>query len=1401
MKKLNIPLILFLAIGSLVTVVGIWFLHGYQVSRSAERLLARAEAAATSGDVEEQIRLLRRYLRYRPEDVENLKKLLETSRDQLFKAEDVSIQEVGMLLSSLEKAIRDNPEDADLRRQGYIFSAGIGRYGDALDHLVQLESMGEITSEDQIVMARCQWLKGDTDKAMRLLSDLIGFDLATRTFDDAKATAPQEVNAYALLALIEIRNSSDSRDLTVPQMIVDKAIERNPDSVDAYLRRASFYQENVEGKDGKEKSLADIKKSLELSPDDPMVILAAASTAMALGDVDWAAQLVDDGLQKHPADPDLYAKRAEVARVEGKTEEALEIIIQGLDKNQMNRELLYRRGSYEVDLGRLDEARTTIERLGNRFDPMRLDVLRARILMAENDFLGAAKKLESLRPMAAPESRAQTLITELLVNCYRRLNQPDMIERLVGTQTDNAQSRFNQAEAYARQGKYDDATKIYEDLLQSDDTLTPEGREAVFNRLFAILIQIERTKPESQRDWTKVDRMAELLVQKMNLRDAALAQFEIEMLINKNLVSEARKKAEEGVSRYPRNSSFRLLLAQLTTDFEQAMRIMDQLEQMVGDSVTLRLTRADHFVREGGPEMSNRLKVLEENLSSFTDDDQTKLWQGLAAAYRRAGLPGEAIRAWRELLQQNEKNLSVRVVIFDLAVEAGDLATMDDMLGEIATVAGKDSSEWLVGEARRQLWLLQNGQSEKIDLQDVTSLLQKAKAARPDFAPIYMVQAEVQLLEGQSDAAIESMRAALQKRPGEVAYLQRLADLLMSLGRMDEARVLLSQLPEQQKRANDMISEIQLLLSQDPKKAVERAEEVFPANSDDANVLLNLVEVYQAANQVAESLPVLQRAIQLDPTATRPWLTYIRSLVSLGRKDDAKAAIEKLKTVVPAENLTLVLGQSYATVSEFESAEQVYEQGLQREPNNTVLLRNQALLLLATQQPDKLRACLNRLVAVQPGDDQQKQIDVAWGRRALAQQMASSGTYQDFQAALQILEQNAVGGAELTGDDLGLWLRLCAGRPEVASRRMAVDRLNKIRNQRSLSSGENAVLAYIYHAEGRWPEAQTLMIDILAKNPGNVAYVTTYIDWLLEQKDYADAAAWIRKLNPESAEAIRYTSILLTLQGKASDAAKRLQSFVPKRIDELTAVRMMEELGKYDERFYKLAQRQWKSLAAKNSQLIHSYIDYLARMPKAAGLDEALELSEKQLQQAVKDQRADLAEFYLDLGIKALRSHRKSLPDNSPHYQRVQGWFELARQAQVNDVTLTWNQVDLSDVRRDYDKLATLYEALLKRSELNDLQRAVIRNNLAYVYAITNKGDQALAIIGDAISQLGPRSDFLDTRGLAYLASGQFDNAVTDLRTAVSGGQGDAATYFHLALAEHRSGNIDEADRRHEARE
>ena len=149
---------------------------------------------------------------------------------------------------------------------------------------------------------------------------------------------------------------------------------------------------------------------------------------------------------------------------------------------------------------------------------------------------------------------------------------------------------------------------------------------------------------------------------------------------------------------------------------------------------------------------------------------------------------------------------------------------------------------------------------------------------------------------------------------------------------------------------------------------------------------------------------------------------YVNSLVTAGRDTEAKAAVEKMKPLLSGDDRTLTLGQCYTMISEFDLAEQAYEVALQANPNDTILLRNLAILLSRSQQAEKLKACLTRLINVKPSEDPETQRNVAWGRRELAGQMASSGTYQDFLAALKLLEQNAGGNDELAGEDLAAWL-------------------------------------------------------------------------------------------------------------------------------------------------------------------------------------------------------------------------------------------------------------------------------------------------------------------------------------------------------------------------------------------
>ncbi len=57
---------------------------------------------------------------------------------------------------------------------------------------------------------------------------------------------------------------------------------------------------------------------------------------------------------------------------------------------------------------------------------------------------------------------------------------------------------------------------------------------------------------------------------------------------------------------------------------------------------------------------------------------------------------------------------------------------------------------------------------------------------------------------------------------------------------------------------------------------------------------------------------------------------------------------------------------------------------------------------------------------------------------------------------------------------------------------------------------------------------------------------------------------------------------------------------------------------------------------------------------------------------------------------------------------------------------------------------------------------------------------------------LGPTSDLLDTRALAFLAQGKVEQAAADLRAAV-GDRPTTSKYYHLAQVEKKLGNNDAA--------
>ena len=98
--------------------------------------------------------------------------------------------------------------------------------------------------------------------------------------------------------------------------------------------------------------------------------------------------------------------------------------------------------------------------------------------------------------------------------------------------------------------------------------------------------------------------------------------------------------------------------------------------------------------------------------------------------------------------------------------------------------------------------------------------------------------------------------------------------------------------------------------------------------------------------------------------------------------------------------------------------------------------------------------------------------------------------------------------------------------------------------------------------------------------------------------------------------------------------------------------------------------------------------------------------------------------------------------------------------------------VEVQDLQGRFGDSMKLYRSLLAGSDLNEQQRAIVQNNLAFI--LVTRGNRKKCGRSPGIGRQsgrtswGPIAGVLDTRGLVRLADGKAELALADFKTAVS---------------------------------
>lgn len=1419
-KKLNYRFIACMLIGTAVFGVGVHFVHGYQIKRNAIILLHQADQAKEQKDYAQEIQHLALYLGFEPDKTEARIRYGEALHEQ---AKQVgSRRGLRAAFFQLDTVLRREPQRSDVRRRQVDIAMSVGLFSDALAHIQRLYKDAPKDAELEQKMGLCHERLGR-------------FPEAVRDYEKAIEHSPEQIENYVRLALVsrERLEKIEKADLAM-----DKMVEANPKSFQAYLARAQYRLRFHAQSPGEiEKARADVRQARQLSPEEPEVVLAAAQVEQAQGKLDEARKVLLEGIQAHPKDPRPYLALIAVEVREDKTKEALAHVRKGLkevpEKDERYGDLLHAKADLLVQSGEVKEAEETIARLRQmKYARPLLDYLQARLYVHESEWSKASTLLDGIRLELerSPELAAQALL--LLGQCHERLGNPDqaLLAYQQARKLDplSASIHHRIASLLMSLGRSDEALTEFRQVLT-----TAKKPADLHTMLVRALIVRTRRLAAKDRSFREINReLAVAAKESPNSTELPILQAATRILQAETqlqlldpqmpdvakqrdaarLTEEARQLIAKARDAHPDEVNLWLFAAQLAGR-EEALGILQRAADRpkLANRVELRLARLGYLTqplaetktaelrKKAEEDLRATLAQMEKDATQLAETDQPRLFSGLADVYLRLGDSAAAERLWQRVAQQQPNNLGVRLLLFDLALVAKSTEVMDRVLAEIHSIEGENGAYWRYAEAARRVQAAQPADKEQLTesgrrlLSEARQRLVVAAKQRPSWSRIPALEAEIDRLEDHVSAAIEKYQQALALGERRPAIVRKLVSLLFEQGRADEAIQAVHKLREQggmllqaglgKLAAMDLIDPS----NPDPQRALLMAEQSVASDSKSYQDHLWLGKVRWAAGKPEQAEKSLRRACELDGSAADTWVTLVAFLASTGKKKEAEQAIAQATKKLVPEQAAPALAACYENIGDLKKAEEYFQSALKATPQDVRMLRSVATFHLRHNQGGKAEPHLRAILAVDKS--KASPTDVTWARRGLAAVLGASSDRRRFEEALELVEKNLADNKDSVEDQHGRALLVAT---RLSRRKEAIRLLEDLNNRDSLPAGERFTLVRLYLQEDNWSQAEKHMIILLASPQGkDPAFEAFYARRLLQNDNVVAAQAQLEKLEktlPDSPLTREIKARVLQAKGKDAEALAVIREFSQsKDADLLRAGLFLETLANAKQMGDRLAKKLY--------------------------LDEAEGLYRKHVAQSDKPERfLPLAEY---LGRKhavaeALACCNEALKHKTAPEKVALVMVGVLRDAHAEVVYFRRIEQTLKDMLVHYPDsapllvcLAEVYnlqerfadaEAVYRRGLRKNPDNVMLLNNLAWLLAFQKlpARQEALLAINKAIDQVGPAPELLDTRGVIYLGLDQPDRAIEDLRTASTLSRSASHT-FHLARALAANSKISDA--------
>ncbi len=1422
MRRLNIKLSLWLVGITIFSVVGVHFLHGFQIERNADFLKRQAERSSKDGNAKEAIKQYVQFLKYRDdsESYEELAKLVvENAKDA-----SATRQDKVKAYNILEEAIRRHPELHSVRKRLVDYTMGMRHFSESLEHIQYLIDNGQQDTELEVKLAGCYFATGDEDKALKKLYELVGYDPTTEQFSEQQPPGAKEIGAYEVLGQI-LRRKTDGANRAADVMA--QLVKWNPESPQAHLQRAAFLlglaesraastrtkpEESEEFKQAK----AELDEALRLAPDDVDAIISLGVYAIWERDFAKSQELLDKALKLDPKREEVYLRLAQLSLTQNDPQKAVAQLTEGAEKATNVNQILERLVDLHFQLNNIDAVKKVCRQMRER-ETFSSDLIRyeeARVKFAENNYLEAAREFEAVRPVLE-RMTGGTYVQQLdllLARCYELLNQPDrqleVYRRVLARTPNHVAAIVGQASALQALGRHAEAS-------ESLKLLVANARQVPFihGSLLYLLINEELRKPEADRDWSDVESIAGLLYENKQRSELDNTLLKAELLMMQKKPAEAQALLLAAQKEHPKDSRIWMTLTKLLNNDDKrrdrVAQLLDRAEKEIGDSAALRSERIKLIAQRKGDGAAAELKKLEVGIDQFSEPERLTLQLALGNAYLQLRDFENAKRLWKIVAEKDLKNSNLRQYLFELAIDSKDEAMVRGVIKEIhdSPNFGPNSALYKYCAASNIIWEVNRRNQERkgggLTAEDQKALAEARKlvdegiAARGEWGALWRVRGEIDHLEENIPGAIENYQRSLEfSRTGQAATARRLVHLLYLANRLEEAKEALKYMGEQDSSdafTRKLVGDIEQKTG-DIDKALAMAEKDIQADPKNAMNYVWLAQLLVRAGRVEEAEAQFRQAAKINPNLPEVWDLLVRHLMAIKKKNDAVDAVREASTALAEK--PLALARLYERIEDNAQAEQYFQKAIEANPDDLIAKRQFVEHLVGTGQVAKATPLLDKVIEQsQKSTEAAQQPHFAWARRTKAQLLASGGNYEQVMEATKLIEQNAVNG-KLNGDDAAAIVNLLSARPEPESRARAAHLLTKMQDARPLMPREQAVLGGLLERSGNWPQARELMLAALSRRSDDPEMLVNFVNLLIKHEEYEDASRWMERLNElikppaRVSEALKQAAAeerarLLIHDGQKEQAVAVLEGLAPSPLPqnqlfrlELVA-RLMETLGLND-----AAERLLNDYMNQEKRGTIALAAFLGR---AGNIDRAFAL----LEEARKNQPATEV---LPVAMEGLRRHPDKI--SKERFDIVEGWAKQALESEANSVQIKLLLAEIYDLQGRYPEVISIYRDVLADKKADAFQKALVKNNLAFVLALSkdspDSGAESLKLAQEAVQMIGPTSDLLDTRALAYLADGKTKEAIADLDIAIADSP-SASKYLHKALAEKTAGNAEKA--------